>query len=240
MDGRIVEVIPGIFGDIQPPCCIVYTLTKSSSGCANKRLCINGEWKTLAVHRLVLENSLGRPIKPEYFCCHTCDVRNGINPNHLWEISRVKDSQNRFKKGRIKDVGSTSAPKVQKKLRGQEIIPGIRAEIQPKGSRICTLAKRGDGCSVKTIKINGKNQSFDTHRLVLEDKLGRPIKPGYFAGHSCDDRGCVNFDHLWEGTPADNSRDAKRKKPLSLRAWQYMSYPETTSRTGTVDSLSFK
>ena len=31
------------------------------------------------------------------------------------------------------------------------------------------------------------------------------------------------LSHLrWEGTPADNSRDAKRKKPLSFRSWQDM------------------
>jgi hypothetical protein len=223
MDDNIVEVIPGIFGEVQPTGCIISTLTKSSRGYANKRLRINGEWKTFTVHRLVLEHSLGRQLRPEYFACHSFDVRNCINPNHLWEVYRLENSHDRFKKGRIKDVGSTSAPIPQKQLRGQEIIPGIQTQIQPNGCMICTWAKRSDSCAIKGTKINGKTKSFYAYRLVLEHKLGRPVKPGDFACHSCDDRGCVNSDHLWEGTPADNSRDAKRKKPLSFRSRQDMS-----------------
>jgi hypothetical protein len=120
MDDNIVEVIPGIFGEVQPRGCIISTLTKSSRGYTNKRLRISGEWKTLTVHRLVLEHSLGRTLRPEYFACHTCDVCSWINPNQLWSGSRLENSQDRFKKGRIKDVGSTSAPTPQKQLRSQE------------------------------------------------------------------------------------------------------------------------
>jgi hypothetical protein len=237
MDNNIVEAIPGIFGEVQPADCIISTPTKSSRGYANKRLRINGKWETFTVHRLVLEHSLGRQLRPEYFACHTCDVRKCINPNHLWEGFRLENSQDRFKKGSIKDVGSTSALKHQKQLRGQEIIPGIRGQIHPNGCMICTLAKRSDGYAIKGSKINGKTKSFYARRLVLEHKLGRPVKPGYFACHSCDDRGCVNPGHLWGGTTADNSRDAKRKKPLSLRS---ICQQQTQTRSGAGDSLSFK
>ncbi|MEG4234800.1 HNH endonuclease [Microcoleus sp. Pol11C3] len=224
MDDNIVEVIPGIFREVQPTGCIISTITKSSRGYSNKKLRINGEWKTFNVPRLVWENILGRQIRTEYFACHTCEVGNCINPNHLWEGSRLKNSQYRFKKGCIKDVGNTSAPTPQKQLRGPEIISGIRAKIQPNCCRICTLAKRSDGYAIKGTKINGQTKTFYAHRLVVEDKLGRPVKPGYLAYHnSCDDRGCINPDYLWEGTPADNSRDAKRKKPLSFRSRQDMS-----------------
>jgi len=240
MEDNIVEVIHGIFGEIQPTGCIISRLAKNSRGYATKKLRINGEWKTFTVHRLVLEHSLGRQLRPEYFTCHTCDVRNCINPNHLWSGSRLKNSQDRFKKGRIKNVGSRSAPTPQKQLRGIEIIPGIRAQIQPNGCRICTLAKRSDGYAIKGTKINGKTKRFYAHRLVIEQKLGRSVKPGYFACHSCDDRGCINPDHLWEGTPADNSRDAKRKKPLSFLSRQDICPPQTKTRTGAGDLLSFR
>ena len=57
MDDNIVEVIPVIFCEVQQTGCIISTLTKSSRGYANKRLRINGEWKTFTFYRLVLENS---------------------------------------------------------------------------------------------------------------------------------------------------------------------------------------
>jgi hypothetical protein len=46
MDDNIAEVINGIFGEIQPTGCIIYSLAKNSRGYATKRLRINGEWKT--------------------------------------------------------------------------------------------------------------------------------------------------------------------------------------------------
>jgi len=49
------------------------------------------------------------------------------------------------------------------------------------------------------------------HRLALEIKLGRPLIPGMFACHTCDNPPCIRPEHLFEGTSADNARDSLAK-----------------------------
>ena len=48
---------------------------------------------------------------------------------------------------------------------------------------------------------------FRVNRLSLIWKLGRNIRPGYFACHSCNNARCVNPEHIYEGTAFTNAQD---------------------------------
>ena len=49
------------------------------------------------------------------------------------------------------------------------------------------------------------------HRVVYAEAHGA-IPPGLLICHKCDNRPCINIDHLFLGTHADNLHDAMEKK----------------------------
>jgi hypothetical protein len=57
------------------------------------------------------------------------------------------------------------------------------------------------------------------HVFELERKLGRPLQPGMQSNHHCDERACVQHEHLYEGTQIQNVQDMwDRKRGYSAYA----------------------
>jgi hypothetical protein len=49
-------------------------------------------------------------------------------------------------------------------------------------------------------------KTWQVHVRALEERLGRPLKPGHQAHHRCLTPRCVNGDHLVEHTPLEHVR----------------------------------
>lgn len=93
-----------------------------------------------------------------------------------------------------------------------------RVEKSNSGCWEWTGSKQASGYGV----INIKGVLISAHRLSYRLFVGS-IDDGLFICHRCDNPKCVNPDHLFSGTAADNSADMAEK---GRAAWKHKQMPD--------------
>jgi hypothetical protein len=107
-----------------------------------------------------------------------------------------------------------------------------RFRILPNGCHEWTGTRNQYGYGLVCLTIEGKITTMGAHRLQWVRYNG-PLPEGMDALHDCpggDNRACINLDHLWSGTPADNQRDMREKGRQNWRP-MFEACPNWTEET---------
>ncbi len=94
--GELLEWIPTQCNIDEKTGCLLWPRGQNGQGYAGT---VYGG-KTVLFHRLVCEKKYGVKLTENQCACHTCDVRNCVNPDHLFIGTKKDNADDRDRKGR--------------------------------------------------------------------------------------------------------------------------------------------
>lgn len=101
----------------------------------------------------------------------------------------------------------------EEKVYREHLLQRILEKTRP-GENGCiewTGIRNKAGYGLVSMKQGDKHRMVPAHRALYMIKTGLTLGRFEFVCHHCDNPGCVNFEHLFEGTPKDNVHDMLKK-----------------------------
>lgn len=179
---------------------------------------------------------MGNSIRAKHKPCFTCKVRPRAYTSYCRECHN--DRANAWVRNNAEKVRERQRKAYRDKLNHTKVKEDVSAKLMllhdianntPEDYDLCITwpgfkIRKGYG----QVWLDGKAQYV--HRVMLEYKLGRPIRKGYETLHSCDNPSCVNPNHLSEGTHKQNMQEASERGLLGKNGKRRKYSPEERAR----------
>ncbi len=175
---------------------------------------ITSNGKSYLAHRLAYELS-NKELPDLLLVRHKCDNKSCCNPEHL-ELGTHSDNSNDVVI-RKSDYQPKNNANLGYKVAGLSLPEKINFYLLHtiKNDNNCYISSVLKAHHTGYFYIRFENKIYTLHRLILSNKLTKNYKDIEIARHVCNNKSCINPEHLIEGTRKDNALDSRATNKTS-------------------------